>query len=509
MMKLLRELQKLFKRFSKEKEGISKHDSIEDQKSSVSIRKADDRNVDVPSSIIRKKQKKAFLQVGLDFGTSSTKIVYSQLGRRLSRPIDFNHNLPNYPNYCLPSLAAIDRRGRLLLGIDAAKFLSNKEWDSGLQRFKVIVAGKHDPRFEDPLTNHNFYKYRDKNGYDHTFSPERLTAVYLAYAMKECREIIEMYPEYMDVELDIAFNICMPIDHIENDRVKTVFEKVFAWAELIERDWRKCGKGFDPVKSSYKLENKIVEEDKRVYAVPEAVAAMASYLVSLRKEAGLHAIIDLGAGTTDVSICNLLIPFGEPISHWFAAKNIPRGTIHIERIVASFIKESKNNSLCTFEDIYNCLDNLQINGLKAANPSIVNRKMNETVLNELNALRDSREYHQTWGSAYYRHLKKYTAWEKVEIFVCGGGASLPHIEEVFSRPWWKNLYVKYPVSKLPTPDDYKNWKSTAPFERMAVAYGLARPLPELERYMLPAETGDHTPPPLPVLELDRDDLYPK
>ena len=46
-------------------------------------------------------------------------------------------------------------------------------------------------------------------------------------------------------------------------------------------------------------------------------------------------------------------------------------------------------------------------------------------------------------------------------------------------------------------------------KRMAVAYGLARPKPELEHYVLPDKVGDHTPPQLPVKEFDRDELYPK
>lgn len=130
------------------------------------------------------------------------------------------------------------------------------------------------------------------------------------------------------------------------------------------------------------------------------------------------------------------------------------------------------------------------------------------LLDEIGSLRNSKEYYQTWGSAYNR-LRKQTEWEKVEIFLCGGGANLPYVENVFSQPWWQNLQVKYLVSRLPVPDDYDPGESAAPFERMAVAYGLARPSPEFEEYVLPAEVGDHTPPPLPVKELDRDELYPK
>ena len=76
MMKLLRGLQKLFKRFSKEKKDtLRQHDFLKDQKKSTGIKKTNDIAVGFRSSIIRKKRDKVFLQVGLDFGTSSTKIV--------------------------------------------------------------------------------------------------------------------------------------------------------------------------------------------------------------------------------------------------------------------------------------------------------------------------------------------------------------------------------------------------------------------------------------------------
>jgi hypothetical protein len=507
-MKSLRELWKSFKIFSKGREAKYTSDSYKDEEGSTKRRVDNKKRTDTLGQVIRQKQKKAHLQVGLDFGTSATKVVYSQLGRRVSRVINFNHNLPNYPNYCLPSLGAIDDSGKLLLGIEAAKFLSDKEWDLGLQRFKVIVAGNHDLSFKDHLSHEKFYAYIKSHGCDAKFTPERLTAIYIAYTMNRCRSIIERLPEYRDAELDIAFNICMPIDHIENNILNSVFEKVFSLAERIEQDWRKSSKDFDPLGASYDLENKSHELEKRVFAVPEAVAAMASYIISLAKEEGLHAIIDLGAGTTDVSICNLSIPSGESISYWYAARNIPKGTINIERIIASFIKEYDKSSLCTCCDVYNYLNDLKLNAFNSVTSDENSKQLNTSLLDEIGSMRNSKEYYQTWGSAYNR-LRKETEWEKVEIFLCGGGANLPYVEDVFSHPWWQNLQVKYLVSRLPVPDDYDPGESAAPFERMAVAYGLARPSPEFEDYVLPAEVGDHTPPPLPVKELDHEELYPK
>jgi len=329
--------------------------------------------------------------------------------------------------------------------------------------------------------------------------------------MKLSREIILSFPEYKDVDLDIAFNIGMPIDHIENNRVLLEFEKIFAWAEVIEIAWRKSRKGFDPLEASYELVNAPRDQDTRVFAIPESVAGIASYLLSLRKQEGLHATIDLGAGTTDVSIFNLIMPFGESKSYWYAARNIPRGTTNIERLIASHINENRSIPFCTSCEVYDYLDNIAHPVTYDVNRKKEHRKLMDTIFKEINDLKNSKEYCQTWGSAY-RHKKGETGWENVQVFLCGGGARLPRVQEVFSSPWWQNLrnrYVRYPVSRLPTPDDYLPGKSNAPFERTAIAYGLARPKPEFEEYVLPRDAPDHTPPRLPVREIDHEILYPK
>ena len=86
---------------------------------------------------------------------------------------------------------------------------------------------------------------------------------------------------------------------------------------------------------------------------------------------------------------------------------------------------------------------------------------------------------------------------------------MPYVEHVFSVPWWDNLHVKYPVTSLPTPDNYDPGPSSAPFSRMAVAYGLSIPKLQLDRYVLPSDVGDQTPTPLSVRELDHEVMWAK
>jgi len=496
MMKFLREFWKLFKIFGKKRKNrktiIQKDFSLRSELTQLHIE-------ETPTPPIRKKEEKIHISVGLDFGTSNTKVVYSQAGKRFRRALNFNHNLQIYPNYCLPSVAAVNPRGEILLGVEAAEYLLNKEWDFGFQRIKVCVAGKYDKTFSDHITNERFYKYRSLAGYPESFSQEKLTAIFLAYAMNKCREHISNLPEYIDTDLDIAFNICMPIEHMENNSVRKAFEDIFRKAEAMERAMQDLGENFNPVFYDISQEYYPNEMEKRVFSIPEAVAGIASYLISLRREDGLHAIVDLGAGTTDVSICNLVSPRGEAESLWYSAKNIPLGTINIERLIVDHVQEeSEKRATCTCQEVHDIL-----NSLKYQSPVLYKKAWDR-----LSAIRESEYYRHAWGGAY-RHLKSQSKWENVEIFLSGGGSLLPFAENVFRIPWWQQIETKYPVSRLPIPEDYIAGESEAPFERMAIAYGLSIPKPSLEKYTLPNDAPDQTPPKLHYFLPDRDEIYAK
>ncbi len=443
--------------------------------------------------LIKSKKEKIYIQVGLDFGTSCTKVVFSQIGRRYARAIDFGFHLPHYPSYCLPSVAAVNDKGRLTLGIEAAQNLLDKSWDAGFQRFKVIVAGQEDSRFSDSYSGDRFHEYKRQCRLDDTFTPAHMTAIYLAYAMNLCRKFIKGLPEYRDNEIDMAFNICMPIDHMQNNRVRSKFESIFDWAERIELKWAQVRDKHDLISTSYLVEKERIEDRKRVHAVPEAVASIASYIVSLRRQEGIHAVIDIGAGTTDISICNLMNPFGEYKNYWYAAKNLPFGTTKVERMIAEWMGSS--GKTCSCMTVLDCLMSLK------KQP----RDVQERVRNELIEFKKSNAYYRTWGDAY-KHLTKQTEWEKAEVFLCGGGSNLPHVDKIFSFPWWKELKVKYNVSRLPVPEDYKS--TNIPIDRVSVAYGLSYPIPELEAYVLPDDSPNHTPPIIRAPERDPDNWYP-
>jgi len=84
----------------------------------------------------------------------------------------------------------------------------------------MLVAGTYDETFCDNATIEKFNKYLTENSKDKHISPDTLTAIYLAYAMRLSRKYIVELSEYKGVDLEVAFNIGIPIDHIENNKVK-------------------------------------------------------------------------------------------------------------------------------------------------------------------------------------------------------------------------------------------------------------------------------------------------
>ena len=425
------------------------------------------------------------IYVGLDFGTSSTKAAYLELGgvTRVVRPVLFDHDLLTYPPYCLPSVGAIDLDRQFLWGAAAVRALAQQPWTAGIRRLKVLLAGGQDPAFLDRATRQDFRDYLERVGANEDRAkPEHIAAVALGLQMTEVRRTLER--QYGGAELDIRFNVCAPIDHIESNAVLATYYRVLNVAQDLYFKW--VGDRWssnDLIEAATELYSTASPEERssgRVFLVPESVAQVAAYLTSLEAESGVHAVLDLGAGTADISIFDLVKPAQrEPVCYWYAASNLPRGTIFVERALAGYLKGNAV-SIPTEEAMYHA-----ILGLSRAK-----RDMLELVQAELENIRVATW--RTWTDAY-NHLRRQQDWMATPLFVCGGGSQLPGVKRVFSQPW-VSQFSPHEVRSLPVPDDFDSLGGQVPFDRLSVAYGLAQPKPELGQYVLPKDSPDHTPP---------------
>ena len=474
----------------REQAESTSHSAIgQDTTSADSPRQFGAEEIRSPPIRVREEEPKreAVIQVGIDFGTSTTKIAYRQVRSRGNvRPLVFDHDLEGIPQFGLPTLAMVDRRGKLLVGIEAGTHIIDRSWDEALRAFKVLVASL-DSGFETSELRDAFDRYSRQHPLNgRVLTPETVSFVYLAYAMREARRRICELPEYVNSRLEFLYNVCLPMQHLESNPVVSAFRQILAKAEAAERHWP-YESGTEWLTGNFGFyETTTLGASERVFLIPESVAEAASYVSSLRSNPGLHALIDIGAGTTDVSFFNLVDEPTGKHCYWYSSGNLPLGGLAIERLVG-------------------------MNGEGGLTAGQISEKINRlrrgtqpdsTLVGGVMEImsRIHKKARPVWSAAY-KHLRKEDPWHRVEVFLSGGGSEVAGAEETFARPWWRHLsqqYVRYSVAALPEPDDYDSLDGRGPFSRMAVAYGLTFPEPELGSYTLPGLSPDHTPPPPPI-----------
>jgi hypothetical protein len=416
------------------------------------------------------------------------------------RVLDVAHGLPNLPGFFIPSLACFDRKGNLLLGHVAAGALATADWRAGLTHFKMLMAGRVNESYRDRQADDRFKEHAKRSvGENSHCSPDTIAASFLAYAMRRAR--LRLAAAYPSSKLDIAFNVCVPIDQRENNEILEKFRRVVQIAEVLDRGTETSAETRWWMDQAARLlaDGYEVWPESRVFVIPEAIAGVAAYLTSLQRRDGLHALIDIGSGTTDISIFSLgSTGKQERGSEWLAALSIPRGASLVENEVTAELAKRGLASV-TRDDLVEVMA-----GRHSMSDQCASRM--EEALTSI-----WMRSHRCWAMAYGKRRRQ-QLWERQNVreFLSGGGGLIPAAKRIFATAWEKK-WGPYPCVIVPEPDDYARAATGIPFARLCVAYGLCTPEPELEAYVLPADAPDRTPPPPPHLDYyhrDGDQLVP-
>lgn len=450
------------------------------------------------------------VQVGLDFGTSGTKAAYRRIGGNGDvHAVDFGTSTVEYPKYVLPSLVC-HGEGEFLFGHEAADVLRDRPHDHGFRNFKVVLAGKHDEHHRDQKSVALFDREAGRlAGVERGLAEEYICSLYLAYAMRTVRERLAKIDELTGAVLNVLFNVCIPIDHIENNQLWPVFKRVLACAELCEREWnRLAGVRYDFEQwRSYWQDADYAQSGPqsyeraggaaRVFAIPESVAQVAPFSTSSAAERGLYAMIDFGAGTTDISIFKIN---DNDTMHFFASRNMPVGGrgLEDELVTKAFCRQVTRREII---GLLRELAPLPERHRRAKHPAAA-----RCIDQHYAAIYAGTS--PEWGAATSR-LRNADFWRRVTLFTAGGASGFDVIREKFSVPIPYGLgsprqKVRYSVETIGKPRNYRS-DDWAPYGRLAVAYGLTYPGPTLQGITLPSDAPDHTPPIIRLNVPDRDE----
>lgn len=463
--------------------------------------------------------------VGLDFGTSSTKVLYRDLEKGVSGeayPINFNHGIAEYSNFVLPSIVTLNN-DRLYFGRDP---LSNLNTFLSLKRCMGCQGGKFQ------YIDCPYYKDRNKCIYIETkqigsIPVKFLCALYLAYVLEETNKVIQCrYGSKYDVK--VLYNMGIPVDHFENDDCKKLFEETL---RVAERLMGHVGQGmlwddaYQMTLREFQNINIVSQSENKITILKETFAPIFSVILHPSYESGdKHAIIDVGAGTTDIVFFEL--PEREKMG------GIPRlFTLHpraysigCDDIDQGIFKEFKK--LNNIPDKWNpFLHAIRLAKHYAEQNNVFKVRMennNYSIPIELynkvtKAIADKiYEYYRATAWNAYQKRKRVKLWEELTLFRIGGGNKIRCIRKRLEEPlplgYEKN--IKLTLRDLPLPDDLKIDSGKGElwvrdnYGFFSIAYGLTL-YPQRWPKIIPSDKVRPLPPKPRVDIPDRDQLYPE
>jgi len=420
--------------------------------------------------------------IGIDFGTSYTKVAIRL--RDTVFYINFSDNVEHIDGYLLPS-ALYTQQDRVCTIFKPSRYIKSY---SGLKSDILTNEAKPD------------------------VNPE--TCVYISLIMRYTRawmyknKTIGNILKYASIIWNI--NIGCPTGSTNsNGNLETLL------TELAETAWELSTRKnlvsndaieFDSAKNTNLFEQYSLNE---VAVVPEFAAQIIGYANSSKMSEELHLLCDIGAGTVDISVFNIVDVSRRnherdedltlPI---FSSRVITRGThvLMTNRLANIGISEFTWKDRIGIPNVQEMVSEHDCNPQRIEE---VDMAISESVMNEVN-----RQMHFVKKEMDPRA----DAWKpgnSLKLFMCGGGASCSVYKEIFHKLQSRRVqrFDDTEIGMNLTTLSASQQKMKG-LHRLSVASGLTQDFEDI--IIRPSDQIERIPVTKPTrTELDRDDLYPK
>ncbi len=381
--------------------------------------------------------------VGLDYGTSSTKVLIRPRGETDARLLRLEeHTAPGYPSLVSPSLVALDSQDRCWFGSMATE-------QAGARVFRSLKVRLLGP-------GSGLGKATRAPTHDET---DLLVVGYLAWTLNMIRQ--RLSAAYAGDQVQIALNVAAPMNHVGVESLRLRYLRILqaAWQAVYGPSPIDVGQGLELADlrtwSAPWLSEQVVVEPRatrRFEVLPETLAPLVSLARDPRMAPGRYLMVDVGAGTTEMSI------------------NSIRETGADQRI------------LCYHDD--------------SAVVGVDDFNAGRPVLGPLGKMMQV-----VWDKGYRKECGRYKlreAWRELTVLVAGGGCLRPDVLGVLEKSnplnrWGTDKDVRFQVRPhTPTgvlaPDNPR--EEVRGLQRLlSVAHGLSIPRQEWPRFFPPGQVG--------------------
>lgn len=415
------------------------------------------------------------LLIGLDFGTAFTKVVIGESRVRYAVPFGSEGG---QSSICQPCILYLDGKGSgsLKPGAGASEKISNLKMS--------LISG-------------------DSDQLQKTY-----IVVFLALVLRHARTwlLTEQRQVYQGKYIDWHVNIGLPTEKFHDEEMVHIYQSMVraAWFLSTGEDSIRLSDAADCLKMVHQgaaASVQIFEDEERgihpdkVSCFPEFVAQVAGYVRSPRRRSDLHLLVDIGAGTVDVTIFNIHKNQDEDVFPIFAKGVKPLGAAYLLR--HRFKKLNVNVEVDATLRVPDNEDFVEMYGISGEQLGLIDedfrRAFHVLVAEQLRQVKLKR----------YRNSQQWA--EGIPCFLCGGGRVIELYNGVLDRLQAPDFPFRISLDHLPLPDDLQGAEfSAGDFHRLLVAYGLSIDPFDIGKIIKAQDIVDDDPPEPP---LSYDDLF--
>lgn len=423
--------------------------------------------------------------IGLDFGTSSTKVVV-HAPNFVGSPafaVPFGKYAHKSLEYLLPTTLSVRS--------DGTCSLQRKKSSSIFTDIKINLM-------RSPTANLSAVGEISSSA-----TPTAITAAYLALVLRYVRSWFLANQEkiFRGFTINWAVNLGLPAAIDDDQKLRDTFDLVGMAAWLLSRK-----EGPITLKNAYhSVENwrhSRSDEGELPWdfnLVPEVIAEVTGYARSELRNEGLHFLVDVGASTLDVCAFTLREKEGDDHFHIYTAEVVLLGAQRLHQARIDGVQKAISEVTQKIFDIRDPLG-LIPNDLRTYAPdnAIVIEKVDEAN----NAFSKDASYaiHKTIWHTRKRRDPHSPRWaEPLPVFVCGGAREINLYQQVIQgvEGWVRRFIPSCPgirIIPLPKPKSFEANIKDSDYHRLAVAWGLSHEIFNIGNYDRPSEIDDIEPP---------------
>lgn len=424
--------------------------------------------------------------LGVDFGTSSTKIVV-RVPYYTDTPafaVPFGDHAQQSLKYLLPTRLFVNNNG----------YCSLKSMPGTTILTDIKLGLMQDPQD----------RIKPVSGPSCDASATTLATAYLALVLRyvRCWFLAEKRGIFGEYSLSWFFNLGLPAAVDDDAKLHEAFDTLGKAAWLLSR--RAGPITIDAAQGAINdIKTSRFNADCNFALIPEVIAEVLGYAKSPLRNEGLHLLVDIGASTLDVCSFNLHVRDGDDHFPILTADIDLLGAnrLHKARIdaageavidtAANLVDESDPGSVIpdNFEDYIppNQKIDQEIRHKLTTAESDFNWKCEKLIRRTIIDLRNNRDPRSSRWS------------EKLPVFVCGGGRNMKMYKNLISKVhyWLRDQYI---ISSegirridLPKPESLEAEIDEKSYHRLAVAWGLSHESFNIGEYTRPGHINDISP----------------